>query len=308
MINDKIKLIAHRLGFLETKYPENSLESLNFIFNNKEALDSCDGFEFDIVFTKDSVPVVIHDEFIDDVSNGLGKVKKHTLTELKKFDFGFRKSSNHSGNSIFKIVTLEEILSFFQENKNSLKNKIIKIETKNIFLYPNKNVKKLATILNDFPDLYNNIYHLSFIPNNLDVLRKWQIKNNMYETRTDLLCDYKFILFMSKLYKYIDCISFRVKTGYDIDWKKIENLRIYLKSLWNYVTMLLSNILNDKAINYALKNFSELGLYVINNSNDFEMLMHKINLDIINNNIQKISLTTDNPHKLKKLIMKKDIK
>ncbi len=47
MINDKIRLIAYRLGFLETKYLEKSLESFNCIFNNKEALDSCEGFEFD---------------------------------------------------------------------------------------------------------------------------------------------------------------------------------------------------------------------------------------------------------------------
>ncbi len=305
MINKEVKLIAHRLGFLETNYPENSFESLKYIFENEKLLDSCDGFEFDIVFTKDNIPVIIHDEFIDDVSNGVGKVKKSSLENLKGYDFCSRKSSNGICDHTFKIVTLEEVLKYFKENADKLGSKVIKVETKDILLFQNKNISSLANILSDFPELSNNIIHLSFIPNNLDILRKYQIKKGLTKIKTDLLCDYKFALYLSKLYKHIDSVSIRIKTSYDVDWESVENIRIYLKLLWNYLTISLSNALTNKTIKYALDNFSQLGIYVINEVKDIEMLYKKIDIEILNSNIEQISITTDNPQKLKKIFVKK---
>lgn len=74
-----MKLIAHRLGYQMTPYPENSLEVLQTIFENQEMLDACSGFEFDICFTKDHVPVVIHDKYIDDISDSYGLIKNYTF-------------------------------------------------------------------------------------------------------------------------------------------------------------------------------------------------------------------------------------
>ena len=88
----QMKLIAHRLGYQMTKHPENSLEVLNTIFENKELLDNCYGFEFDICFTKDHIPVVIHDKYIDDICDNTGLIKEYTYEELRKINFKFRKS------------------------------------------------------------------------------------------------------------------------------------------------------------------------------------------------------------------------
>ena len=79
-----MKLIAHRLGYQMTQYPENSLEVLKSIFESKELLNACDGFEFDICFTKDHIPVVIHDKYIDDISDNYGLIEDYTLEELRK--------------------------------------------------------------------------------------------------------------------------------------------------------------------------------------------------------------------------------
>ena len=84
-----IKLIAHRLGYQMTDYPENSLEVLKVIFKNKELLNACDGFEFDICFTKDHIPVVIHDKYVDDISDSYGLIKDYSLEELRKINFKF---------------------------------------------------------------------------------------------------------------------------------------------------------------------------------------------------------------------------
>ena len=110
-----MKLIAHRLGYQMTQYSENSLEVLKSIFENKELLNACDGFEFDICFTKDCIPVVIHDKYIDDFSDNYGLIEDYTLEELGILNFKFRKNLKFGNDSIsYKIITLEEILTFLK--------------------------------------------------------------------------------------------------------------------------------------------------------------------------------------------------
>ncbi|MDD2213168.1 MAG: glycerophosphodiester phosphodiesterase [Oscillospiraceae bacterium] len=68
---------AHR-GFSGV-YPENSL----LAFQTAIAT-GCDGIELDVQLTRDAVPVVIHDETVDRVTNGKGQVKDLTLAQLKQ--------------------------------------------------------------------------------------------------------------------------------------------------------------------------------------------------------------------------------
>ena len=190
-----IKLIAHRLGYQMTDYPENSLEVLKVIFKNKELLNACDGFEFDICFTKDHIPVVIHDKYVDDISDSYGLIKDYSLEELRKINFKFRKSLKINKFVSYKIVTLEEVLCFFEKNSLLLNNKVIKIETKDYFFSSRKNfstkdLKVFADLINRFPKLSHNIVHLSFWPLNLLLFRKIQVKRNYMITKNDLLCDY----------------------------------------------------------------------------------------------------------------------
>ena len=161
---ESLKIVAHRLGYKMTNYPENSIDVLYAIFNNEGMLNSCDGFEFDICFTKDHIPVVIHDKYIDDISDGNGLIKEYFLEELKKFNFGYRKSLNDNSSKDYKIVTLEEVLDFFTNNKELLGNKIIKIETKDILNSNNKNLVVLADIFDKYTDIRSNIIHLSYYP------------------------------------------------------------------------------------------------------------------------------------------------
>ena len=57
--------------------PENTLEAFAIAAEMK-----ADGVELDVHFSKDGQVVVIHDDKIDRVSNGQGKVKEYTLEEL----------------------------------------------------------------------------------------------------------------------------------------------------------------------------------------------------------------------------------
>ncbi len=64
-----------------------------------------DGVELDVQLTRDDKIVVIHDEWLERVSDGRGWVKDHTLEELRRFDFS--RTFESAGKAV--IPTLEEV-------------------------------------------------------------------------------------------------------------------------------------------------------------------------------------------------------
>ena len=118
----KIAVIAHR-GASGTA-PENTLASI------KLALEMhVDMIEIDIHLSKDSIPVVIHDETLNRTTNGKGKVKDFSVKELKKLDAGKWFSDKYINE---EIPTLEEVIELTKGKC------ILLIEIKNgSSIYPN---------------------------------------------------------------------------------------------------------------------------------------------------------------------------
>lgn len=85
--------------------PENTLEAFRMAIEM-----GADGIELDVQFTKDRQMVVIHDETIDRVSNGHGRVVDYTLEELKQFTF----NKMHPEYKDCRIPTLEEVLTLMK--------------------------------------------------------------------------------------------------------------------------------------------------------------------------------------------------
>ena len=85
--------------------PENTLEAFRLAIEM-----GADGIELDVQFTKDRQLVVVHDETIDRVSNGQGKVAEYTLEELKQFTF----NRTHPAYEDCRIPTLEEVLTLMK--------------------------------------------------------------------------------------------------------------------------------------------------------------------------------------------------
>ena len=73
----KTKIFAHRgaSGYA----PENTLEAFALAITQ-----GADGIELDVQLTKDGIPVVIHDETIDRVTEKKDGSKDYTLKELKR--------------------------------------------------------------------------------------------------------------------------------------------------------------------------------------------------------------------------------
>ena len=97
------RLCAHR-GF-STVAPENSMPA----FGAAVALGS-EEIEFDLWSTKDRVLVSCHDQTLERVSNGHGKISDYTYEELLKLDFGVKHGGKFKG---LRIPTFEEILQKF---------------------------------------------------------------------------------------------------------------------------------------------------------------------------------------------------
>jgi glycerophosphoryl diester phosphodiesterase len=93
-------LIGHRGA--KAHAPENTI--LGF---KKGAKSGANAIEFDVRFTKDNTPVVIHDATVDRTTNGKGKVSSFTLAQIKKLNAG-------EGE---KIPTLKEALLFCKKQK-----------------------------------------------------------------------------------------------------------------------------------------------------------------------------------------------
>lgn len=87
--------------------PENTMEAFERAIDMK-----ADGIEIDVYFSADKKIVICHDEKIDRVSNGQGKVTEYTLEELKKFDFGCKFYFGERRG--IKIATLGELFSLYK--------------------------------------------------------------------------------------------------------------------------------------------------------------------------------------------------
>ena len=74
-----MKVWAHRGA--SGHAPENTLPAFELAYTM-----GADGIELDVQMTKEGIPVVIHDERIDRVSDGNGYVQDFTLEELKTFN------------------------------------------------------------------------------------------------------------------------------------------------------------------------------------------------------------------------------
>jgi len=93
-------LIGHRGA--KAHSPENTIAGFS-----KGIKLGANAIEFDIRFTKDKIPVVIHDATLDRTTNEKGKASSFKLAELRKLDAG-------NGQ---KIPTLKEALLFCKKQK-----------------------------------------------------------------------------------------------------------------------------------------------------------------------------------------------
>lgn len=110
--------IAHR-GF-RAKYPENTQAAFRGALQIQAGM-----VELDVAMSRDRALVVIHDDTLERTTNGFGRVKDHTLAELKQLDAGSWFSPHFSEE---RIPTLRQVLELCRDKT------LVNIEIKESFL------------------------------------------------------------------------------------------------------------------------------------------------------------------------------
>lgn len=149
--DNKFIIYAHRGA--SAYAPENTRVAF------KKAIElNTNGIELDLQKTKDGKIVIFHDDYIDNKSNGTGKIKEYTYQELLKLDFG----------SWFNKEYCEEHIMLFEDFAKEFLNKELTfaIELKVLGIE-----KEVLEIINKYK-VHNNIYITSFIYDALENVRK----------------------------------------------------------------------------------------------------------------------------------------
>ncbi|MBN2402895.1 MAG: glycerophosphodiester phosphodiesterase [Spirochaetes bacterium] len=152
-------VFAHRGASKE--FPENTLPA----FERAVEL-GVDYIELDVRFTRDKRFALIHDETIDRVTEGSGRVSDYSMDELKKFDAGYSFTSDRGTTYPFRgkgimLMSLDELLEAFPEQKID-----IDIKDKN----PGQ-IKHLVEIIDKY-NAYDRVVAASKHYVNLKALRK----------------------------------------------------------------------------------------------------------------------------------------
>jgi len=121
-------IIAHRGA--SAYAPENTIAAFNVAFDM-----GADGIELDVAQNKDGEVVVIHDETVDRTTNGTGKVRELTSSQLQLLDAGVYFHEAFTGEH---IPSLQEVFELFGQKL------LINVEIKN-FSSPFDNLPEKVT-------------------------------------------------------------------------------------------------------------------------------------------------------------------
>lgn len=141
----KTKIWAHRgaSGYA----PENTIEAFELAMEQK-----ADGIELDVQLSRDGQLVVIHDETVDRVSDGHGRVQDFTLEELKRLNV----NRPHPEYARVQIPTLREVYEAVKESEIT-----VNVELKTgVYFYPGICTKVLE--LAEEMGMENRIWYSSF--------------------------------------------------------------------------------------------------------------------------------------------------
>ena len=101
------KISVHRGGKALINYPENCLETLQYVNDSISAI-----YEIDVAQTKDGQLVLMHDNSIDRTTNGTGLVIDVTYNELKNFNL----VDDYDNVTAFKIPLFSDVLKWCKAN------------------------------------------------------------------------------------------------------------------------------------------------------------------------------------------------
>ena len=151
----KVQVWAHRGA--SAYAPENTMVAFE-----KAVEMHADGVETDVHLTLDGELVISHDETLERVSNGHGKIPDKTLKEHKELDFSY----GREGFKNVRMLTMREFLDFMKDN-----DLFMDIEMKYSGTRWDETNEKMAAMAKEF-NVEDRILYSSFRPQPLLKLQK----------------------------------------------------------------------------------------------------------------------------------------
>ncbi len=96
-------LSAHRGGKVYEGYPENCIETFEYVLKQTPSLIECD-----VEITADEVLILMHDNTLDRTTSGNGPVNQTSWSDIQKLNL----KDNFGNNTNFKVPKLEEVLDW----------------------------------------------------------------------------------------------------------------------------------------------------------------------------------------------------
>nr|XP_050846885.1 glycerophosphodiester phosphodiesterase 1 [Vespula vulgaris] len=152
-----MSVIAHRGGGYD--YPENSLSAFQ---NSKEK--GCTAIEFDLVLTKDNVPVLYHDVTIERLTGQKGILSEMTWDQLKELDITFNHPLRNKFPKGEKIALFKDALELCLNNDQHI---IIDIKEKRLDV-----IQVVLDAYKENPNLFKKAIVSSFNPMIVYLIRR----------------------------------------------------------------------------------------------------------------------------------------
>ena len=149
--------------------PESSLKGY------KEAIRR--GFHIvdaDVQFTKDKVPVIMHQDKLEKVSNGVGTISSFTFKNLTRFDFGYKFDKKFAGE---KILKFEDLLILCKKNNVIIDLNLAHLEFKKYFEETNEYIRILLNMIKKY-NMFDSIF-FNDGPNPNTILKLKEFRNDI---------------------------------------------------------------------------------------------------------------------------------
>lgn len=157
-------ILAHRGA--SAYAPENTLAA----FHMARELGA-DGLEFDVHFSREGIPVVIHDSTVDRTTGGRGKVSRLTIGELRQLDAGAWKGTQFTGERIPSLQEVFETLGDWIKPSGREQPCILNLELKSEQLDDTRLKLYLNNLIARY-DLHDRLLISSFSPVALHRVKK----------------------------------------------------------------------------------------------------------------------------------------
>jgi len=128
----------------------------------------------DLQFTKDKVPVICHEENLENFSNGKGTIESKTLEELLKLDFGSKVNKKYEGE---KILTFEGLLQLCKENNAIIDLNLEHLDYNKYFESTNEYMKIIIQLVEHYGMIDSIIFNDG--PNPNTILKLKGIRNDI---------------------------------------------------------------------------------------------------------------------------------